>query len=159
MKNYKIDSIKLMAAITAELNRQHPGIPADNRINIVIQAANMVAKEYGRQVRSPYKGMNLNDWLECDDVGASSKYMASVMSGAFNAPHAYPRDPDDFGRCIRLVDSVVMLGLPVSTMAGHGPEWAAVAKNWDAWSELYISEQYAELYSAMRAAYAPGAQA
>lgn len=155
MKSYQINQIKLIVAITAELERQHPGLPADDRMTTVMKAANLIVEEYGRSPVLPQAGMTIYEWLDCDDVGASSKYMASVLSGAFFATHAHPRDPDDLGRCIRLVDSVPGLALPVTAMAVHGPEWAAVAEKWSSWRELYRNGQNEELYSAMRAAYAP----
>ena len=155
MESYRFNQIKIITAITEELNRQHPGLPADERMNTIIKAANEICAEYAREPVAASRGMGLTAWLGGDDTGLSRKFMASVLSGGqFKAQNNYPRDPDDFGRCMRLIDAVPEFKGLIHLMCQHGHEWTAVANNWETWVGLYNSCVGVELYSQMKAAYA-----
>jgi len=45
-KRYELDQMALFVAITAAIAKQQPKIPADNRANVAIEAANMIVKAY-----------------------------------------------------------------------------------------------------------------
>lgn len=161
MKSYQINQIKLIAAISHELNRQHPGLPADGRMNKVIEAANLIVAEYGRAYVSVVPGMGLNAWLNSDETGSSSRYMAFVLSGGTfgdwwgrTIPEsAYPRDPDDFGRCLKLLQAVPEFQNNLSKMNDCGPEWQAVVQHWERWAELHHDTDGHELYVQMQNAF------
>ncbi|EPL8023955.1 hypothetical protein VKM53_11010 [Providencia stuartii] len=92
-----INQIDLIAAISSEIEKQIPGIPAEPRyMNAIIKAANLVCDEFKKPFVKASEGMGLAAWLASDYVGASSKYMASVLSGQFSAPHHYPLDGTSF---------------------------------------------------------------
>ncbi|HFI1950511.1 TPA: hypothetical protein ACGPOM_002887 [Yersinia enterocolitica] len=74
MKAYNLNQLKIIAAINAEMNRQHPNIPADNRMNVVIEAVNSICAEYAREPVDITPAMGLGNWLVSDKVGASSIY-------------------------------------------------------------------------------------
>ncbi|TNV22107.1 hypothetical protein FH968_04320 [Buttiauxella sp. B2] len=155
----RFNQIALISAITEELNRQQPELPADDRMNVIIKAANDICAEYSRELVVASRGMGLTAWLASDDTGLSSKFMASVLSyGHFTAPNNYPRDPDDFGRCMRLVQAVPEFKGLIHLLVDHGPEWEAVANNWERWVELYSSGDGRELYKEMKASYAREAE-
>lgn len=157
MKAYSINQTALVGAIMKELGRQHPGLPADSRMNKVIEAANLVCDEYGREPVENGPGIGLAAWLGSDDTGASSLFMASVLSrGQLHAPKAYPHDLDDLGRCIRLLVAVPEFAERLHLMSSEGPKWAAVVANWAQWTRMYNDENDdgTELYDAMQAAYA-----
>lgn len=162
MKSYDINPIKLIAAITAELDRQHPGFPADGRFNQVIKAANIIVTEYARAYVPATPAMGLDAWLNSDDTGSSSLYMAFILSGGTfgnwwgrQIPQAaYPRDVDDLGRCLRLVDAVPEFAGIIPKMNDHGPEWSAVVLNWHDWEELYKAGNLDELTTSMQEAFA-----
>ncbi|MBO1916633.1 hypothetical protein J4727_18635 [Providencia rettgeri] len=59
--------------------------------------------------------MGLAAWLASDDVGASSKYMASVLSGHLCST-SLPWDGADLGRCIRLLEAVPELASQLHEM-------------------------------------------
>ncbi|ECJ3227561.1 hypothetical protein FP993_19495 [Salmonella enterica] len=159
MKNYKFNQIELIAAITKEIERQRPGTPADDRMNTIIKAVNMICDEYSREKVTASQGMGLTAWLASDDTGLSSLFMASVLSGQFASTNNYPRDPDDLGRCIRLIEAVPELAEKISLMAQHGHQWSAVAQNWERWSHLYREGDGNALYLEMRAAFEQGGAA
>ena len=43
---YNLDQMALFSAIAAAVGKQAPGLPADNRANVVIEAANMIVAAY-----------------------------------------------------------------------------------------------------------------
>lgn len=45
-KTYQLDKMKLFCDIAAAISKQHPNLPADNRDNVAIEAANMIVKAY-----------------------------------------------------------------------------------------------------------------
>lgn len=162
MQSYKISQIDLFVAITNELCRQQPGLPADNRSNVVIQAANMIVQEYGREPAPAAPSMGLAAWLRSDEVGASSEYMAWVLSegdpaiwgGVNGVRFNHPHDADDFGRCVGLIAAAPELADKIHKLqAGHGLEWAHVSKNWQLWSELYNTKQFEKLHDAIELAF------
>lgn len=157
-----LNQIALITAITEELNRQIPGLPADGRMNVVIKAANDICAEYSRELIIASAGMGLEAWLNSDDTGSSSLYMAWCLSGGqFGYWHgrrqpgaAYPLDPADLGRCIRLIEAVPDFGGKIPEMAHRGYEWLAVTTNWVQWVDLHKRGKGLELYNEMKAAYA-----
>ncbi|WP_024910259.1 hypothetical protein [Chania multitudinisentens] len=163
MKSYKFDQISIITAITNELSRQHPGLPADHRINTVIAAANNIVAEYGREPMMAAQNMGLTAWINGDDTGASSLYMAySLAKVDSNFPEwplqtprpAYPRDVDDLGRCIRLIEAVPGFGGRIPEMAHKGAHWMSVTSNWADWVAMYQSGDLDRLDAAMEEAFA-----
>ena len=45
-KTYQLDQMKLFCDIAAAISNQQPNLPADNRANVAIEAANMIVKAY-----------------------------------------------------------------------------------------------------------------
>lgn len=153
----QIDQIQLMAAIAKEIDRQHPGTGAEGRyFNAIIQAANLICEEYAKPVVRAPKGMGLIEWLASDDTGLSSLFMASKLTGMFKAKYAYPHDPADFGRCLRLVEAVPKLESKIRDMSQHGKEWAVVAANWHEWAEVCRAGEGRRLYRLMQLCYEGG---
>lgn len=104
----------------------------------------------------------LLEWLASDDTGLSSRAILAHLTGdpvvaAMNKYHwDYPRDPSDFGRCVRLLDIEPSFRACIGEMANICPEWAALATHWGELEALY-SEELAEgtgksprLYKRMR---------
>ncbi|HHP5494145.1 hypothetical protein ACTG16_23515 [Aeromonas sp. 23P] len=150
-KGYRLNTMALMAAINKEINNQIPNLTANARLmNCVIQAANEITAEFAKDSVMATDGMGLAAWLESDDTGLSSKYMACVLSGQFCSEYAYPRDPDDFGRCVRLLKAVPELAPKLIQMQGRGAMWDAVVENWDRWVAMLNEKQHEELYREMR---------
>lgn len=150
----QLNQIGLISAISTEIEKQIPGTPAEPRyMNAIINAANLICDEFRRPIVKASSGMGLTAWLASDDTGASSKYMASILSGQFSVSHNYPWDPSDFGRCIRLLEAVPELESELHKMKACSPQWAAVVDNWDKWIELYKARNSNKLYQEMKSAY------
>lgn len=152
---YQLNQIKLICAITSEMERQCPGIPVDKRMSTVIAAATSIVNEYARVPVMASPNMGLKAWLSSDDTGASSCFMAQILSGLMqpNQHGDYPRDADDLGRCIRLLEAVPELVDRLERLKQCGPFWHLVVTNWCHWESLYRAEQFAELYDEMHLAY------
>lgn len=152
-----LNQIKLIAAIAKEIDQQHPGIGIESRwFNTITQAVNSICAEFAKPVVKASEGMGLTAWLASDDTGASSLYMASVLTGQFIAENHYPRDPADFGRCLRLVEAVPELESKIRDMSQHGDKWAVVAAHWHEWAEVYRADDGQRLYRLMRLCYEGG---
>lgn len=168
MKSYQLNQIGLFSAISKELARQCPGLPADGRANVVIEAANLIVAEYAREPVAAAPSMGLAAWLRSDETGMSSEYMAYVLSKGDPAiwggrcltfSNAYPQDSDDFGRCVGLVVAMPSFEYLIDEMKdGHGAHWQAVAANWYPWVKLYDTKRLKELHQAMSLAYSKVAE-
>lgn len=101
----------------------------------------------------PIPRQTLETWMTGKDTDPSSLYMASILSGQeFFAFYAYPHTPDELGFCVRLVDAIPDFKVLIPLMLDKGPEWAAIANNWDCWVARYNSKD-ATLCEAMRLSY------
>lgn len=85
------------------------------------------------------------EWISGDDTGVSStaiwRHMQGLdpVAGPFGRFGFYPHDPDDFGRCYRLLALIPAWRARVGEMAQY-PGWAGLAREWDALTALYESE-------------------
>lgn len=148
---YHLNQMALVTDIMDALARQIPDLPAEPRLmNCVIAAANTICAEFAKPIVKASTGMGLTAWLDSDDVGMSSKFMASVLSGQFKAEFAIPYDPADFGRCVRMIQAIPELEQQIGEMRKHGRMWTAVADNWARWSEMLDEGQNKALYEEMR---------
>ena len=75
-------------------------------------------------------------WLAAEDAGASSKAIALTACGMEPYPD-YPHDPDDLGRCIRLLRLIPEARVGICRLAARSPVWAALALRWDEVCEVY----------------------
>ena len=83
-------------------------------------------------------------WITGDDTGISSTAIWARMMGAPQSGRYafgnYPHDPDDFGRCYRLLASIPEWRPRIGEMAAEGEVWARLAAAWDELSALYEEE-------------------
>lgn len=153
----QINQINLVAAIAKEIDRQYPGVGVESRcFNTIILAANNIYQEFAKPVVKASGGMGFAAWLASDDTGMSSLFMASKLTGMFEAEYAYPHDPADFGRCLRLIEAVPELESKIRDMSQHGKEWVVVAAHWYEWAEVYRVDDGKRLYRLMQLCYEGG---
>ncbi|QUM78752.1 hypothetical protein HWV00_20995 (plasmid) [Moritella sp. 24] len=138
---YKINQLKLSTSIMSELSRQVPNMPVDSEIfNACIKAADLVVAECARERVEVMPGMSISQWFDCDDTGASSRYMACKMdAGKTRLPlegYEYPHDSDDFGRCLRMVRACGFED-KVTLLYNAGPEWQRIVNRWGRLVNLY----------------------
>ena len=83
-------------------------------------------------------------WIVGDDTGISSKMIFAVMTGVPSAAplpkRSHPRDPDDFGRCYRLLDRVPQWRARIGEMSSVSATWRRLSAHWDELTALYETE-------------------
>ena len=84
-------------------------------------------------------------WLSNGDTGISSLTIWSVMMRRTppGHPHWYPEvphDPDDFGRCYRLLKVMPAWRPRLGEVAARHPRWKPLVDVWDELSTLYEQE-------------------
>jgi hypothetical protein len=132
------------------------------QLNSIIAGANLMIEELNSDHRPAVDGMGPLAWRGTDDTGMSSKFMAWALSDYKNiiTPEEqrekhYPRDPEDFGRCYRMLRAVPELLPLVPKMAEHSDKWKALAESWSELEALYVEElptgNAPKLYARMKA--------
>ncbi len=111
------------------------------------------AEEARRRVETS-QTMTPDQWRASDDTGISSLTIWSVMTGRRVASRAYPRDPDDFGRCHRLLERIPAWRERLPEVAAACPDWAGLVREWPRMTEIYLRDlptgESAEIYEIMQ---------
>jgi hypothetical protein len=83
--------------------------------------------------------MNQNalHWIAGRDTGVSSKTIWAVMVGTAPDMADVPHDPDDFGRCFRLLELVPEWRPRLPEVAARYPKWGPMVEVWDELEALY----------------------
>ena len=131
-----VSQIELISAITLNLDEQGQKTLSTRQMNAVIEAANIVIRAVQTEDVMSRAGMTIGEWLLSDDTGMSSCFLASRLCG-FSRPYAHPYDPADFGRCVRLLDSVDGLRKDFACIADASREWARLVERWGEMEALY----------------------
>lgn len=84
-------------------------------------------------------------WLTNGDTGISSETIWGVMMGrpmkkAQQFGNSPPSDPDDFGRCYRLLKIMPSWRARLPEMFAQFPAWKAMVEAWDEITALYEEE-------------------
>ena len=91
-------------------------------------------------------------WAVSRDTGSSSKALCAHMSGGKSEGAAdYPHDPDDLGRCLRLLQLVPEWKSRIAEMAVYGAGWAGLVKIWPQIAAAMADEVGIDLSRANRA--------
>jgi len=159
MSKISFQQIPLISAICTELSRQHPGLAVNTRqYNALIKAANQIIVAMEQQSVPATPGMGIDAWFNCDDVGTSSLFMASVLSHREVPKYGHPHDADDFGRCVMLLLAAPELADSFPELAIQSPEWRVIVENWNEWVTCFGSDGFYEvLQGAYQAARLQGA--
>jgi hypothetical protein len=163
----RVSQIELISGIANVLERMGCTDASPRHFNAIVGAANLIVEEYNRDDVKATDAMGLRAWLASDDTGMSSRFMAFVLAplaGLGSVPNPRndfqdcppPYDPDDFGRCYRLLRAVPELRRHIPAMGtGHGAVWARLAAEWAELEALYEKElpsgKAPELYRRMQA--------
>lgn len=83
-------------------------------------------------------------WMATCHTGISSETMALWLGHGLRnerwPSHNYPHDPDDFDRCLRLLQVAPSLRPELHQMAKLGPVWAALVARWDEIEQCHLDE-------------------
>lgn len=81
------------------------------------------------------------EWLAGDDTGLSSRAIAFTALGIdFKGSRYWPHDPDDLGRCARLVQQIPEARRGIKLLAKKHREWQIVLSHWDELLSLMVQE-------------------
>lgn len=96
------------------------------------------------------------EWIESRDTGTSSLTICSIITG-FPNPHGrcdIPHDPQDFGRCYRLLKLFPQWRPLLPQVAEKEPDWIPFVREWDRLTEMYEkameSDDGREMYAFMK---------
>jgi hypothetical protein len=114
-------------------------------LEIVVACGNAFVKmhskcEPGRYV--PPVPKTVRDWRKGRDTGVSSQTIYGVFMGEGGPEHgpSVPHDPDDFGRCYRLLQLAPDWRKNLSKVSDKYPEWEPLVQEWESLTELYEIE-------------------
>lgn len=143
-----ISQIELSQKIMDVVKEADPEFQIEMRhYNIILKASSSITEELRRKPRPATDGMGLDAWLESDDTGLSSKYMAYVLAPeAPYSEYAHPYDPADFIRCEKLLQAVPELKDKLHNMAECSGEWSGLIRDWQVISELIEKDDGEEAY-------------
>ena len=84
-------------------------------------------------------------WLHGADTGISSRAIFAVMTGTQERMldrwgFGYPLDPDDFGRCYRLLNLFPEWRARIHEMGSISSEWGRLSANWGELTALFEEE-------------------
>lgn len=98
-------------------------------------------------------------WIRGYDTGISSKVIFSVMTSrgvgyTSTRGNNHPYDPDDFGRCYRLLEKFPEWRERLHEVKEQSPQWSVLIDHWDELETLYLEEKPAgkapKLYKRMK---------
>ena len=82
----------------------------------------------------PPTAPGLLEWLAGGSRGVSSNTIVTHLTGVYAlgsyGSKDHPYDPDDFDRCLCLLDAVPLLRVALPYMAEVSPGWAALVDRW-----------------------------
>jgi hypothetical protein len=95
------------------------------------------------------------EWLAGPDTGASSRALCRKLTSVMTEPFPpTPLDPDDFGRCHRLLHAIPGWRARIGEMRGE-VGWTNLVDAWDELEALYLEElpsgRCPKLYARMKA--------
>ena len=70
-------------------------------------------------------------WLGGEDTGLSSVAIMMAATGQPCRSHNYPCDPDDLGRCLRLIREFPWTRRGLALLAVENPIWANMVNHWE----------------------------
>lgn len=116
----------------------------NRQMNAVIRGVDEMIDDLNRDDVQAADNCGLAAWLRSDSTGLSARYLATMLSGRncrenWRDGINYPHDPDDFGRCMRMLKACPELVPNLSRMADptHGPAWNALYAAWDELTAMY----------------------
>jgi hypothetical protein len=83
------------------------------------------------------------NWFATGRVGISSKAMACAVAGLRIVPRTFgnhPADPDDFNRCLLLLEAVPEIREQMDKVAALSKTWSRLVDRWDEVEQCFLME-------------------
>lgn len=88
--------------------------------------------------------LKILEWMATHRTGLSSEAMAYCALGLQRKGMwdgtEHPHDPDDFNRCLLLLQQVPEIREYFPSIAELSPQWSAIIENWNRIEKQFISE-------------------
>lgn len=84
--------------------------------------------------------LKILDWLTNGETGLSSKTMASCVAEIECAYNEAPLDPDDFKRCLKLVNRIPEIKTHFDAIAKLSPRWNLIIHHWEEIEACFMAE-------------------
>lgn len=111
---------------------------------VVVAAINAFVKMHAHCKEGDFKEPETNTpeaWLRGRDTGISSQTIYAVMMNQHLRNHYdVPHDPEDFGRCYRLLKLFPAWRERLGEVVARFPAWGPIVREWDRIQELYEAE-------------------
>lgn len=114
-------------------------------IEVILAAINAFAKLHRnctKTAETPISPSTPWEWIDSRDTGISSAAIWSVMMNT-RSPYGrydHPHDPDDFGRCYRLLELFPEWKSRLTEVSTRFPFWAPFIRDWSTLCEAYERE-------------------
>jgi hypothetical protein len=145
-----VNQVELVGRVLKELDRQGVKDLNTRQMNAVIRAVDSIIDEIEKPTVGSSPGMGFEAWMQSDDTGLSSRYLAISLTGRCAPKLDWPHDADDFGRCVRMLDAVPELRERLG-MLEHAPDpWPRLWARWAEAEALYRAGQGKELNDLIR---------
>jgi len=140
-----ISPIELFAGLTEILAKHGITHLTSKQTNEVLEGAKLIVGAVNRVPVMATPNMGIAAWLECDDTGRASRFMAWTLMGAKAgvplAENDHPHDPSDLGRCLRFLEACPGIKDKLLVMGENcGAVWRGLILQWDALEGLYREE-------------------
>jgi len=80
------------------------------------------------------------DWFLNGEIGESSKTIARCACGIVEKDGAYPLDPDDFNRCLLLMNMLHDKKIVMKRLRMVSPFWSALVDRWSEIEAVFLEE-------------------
>jgi len=117
-------------------------IGGPQRLEIALAAMNAFIKIHKNCKVGVYKEPLTNTpqkWLRGRDTGISSCTIYAVMMNQSMDDYNIPHDPDDFGRCYRLLQLFPEWTKRLDEVASRFPIWRPFVREWDKLTEMFAT--------------------
>ena len=126
----------LESEVARQCNRQNMSyIPLIRQQALIEQAAAKIAVEFVKGYKPSQPGAGVTQWLESDDIDASSLFMAEILFDCPVVPPAVPTTVEAFSCCAGLL----LAATPEEKEQGETKtKWSMLAKTSVNWSRIIL---------------------
>jgi len=132
----------LVVAILKEVQRQCGDDVAliSRHTDAICEAATQIVMALDVPYCPSTPGCGIYAWLNSDDTGRSSKFMAHILARGPHTECHWPHDPSDFGRCVKFLAAVPEAREKMELLSDCCPEWNSLVFEWPELEALYREE-------------------
>jgi hypothetical protein len=146
----EVSQITLVTGIMNFISVTYPNLDVNTRhYNSIITAATTLADSLNTPHQDSTSNIGLEAWLQTDEVGMSSLFLAHRLSESPLAicEYAHPYDIDDFMRCRRMLEAIPELKQKLGGVSNESKIWSGLVKDWEAICQFIDDDKCEQAYS------------